>query len=252
MYKSILTSLLCGLALTAHADPGHHASSGGIKSPKDQAILPAFDLVYAQVKVDGPDLVFEQRVTGKAGSLTPNATGQLAGSEVFSYVWPTSMDSSAAGFEPKQGILALVMTAHPDFDDTPRYDENRDGDKGNDGNTWHSHWVVLTGDEACGPGALKVKDIPEGSKPKLPATWPGLPLFIDSPGYEPKLKSHKVTIRVPLKDVGFAEDFRFDSVTAGLRINESVHNPLLCVVKVHDVASGDLSLPGKVQTKQAK
>lgn len=24
---------------------------------------------------------------------------------------------------------------------------------------WHSHWVVLVKDEACGPGALKAKDI---------------------------------------------------------------------------------------------
>ena len=33
---------------------------------------------------------------------------------------------------------------------------------------------------------------------------------------------------------------------AALRVNESVHNPLLCVVDVFKVASGDLSLPGKV------
>jgi hypothetical protein len=35
-------------------------------------------------------------------------------------------------------------------------------------------------------------------------------------------------------------------VTAALRVNASVHNPLLCVVDVFKVASGDLSLPGKV------
>jgi predicted outer membrane protein len=34
--------------------------------------------------------------------------------------------------------------------------------------------------------------------------------------------------------------------TAALRVNASVHNPLLCVAKVFKVASGDLSLPGKV------
>ncbi len=39
----------------------------------------------------------------------------------------------------------------------------------------------------------------------------------------------------------------FDGVTAGLRVNESVHAPpLLYVVNVMDIASGDLSLPGKV------
>ena len=33
---------------------------------------------------------------------------------------------------------------------------------------------------------------------------------------------------------------------AALRVNASVHSPLLCVAKVFKVGSGDLSLPGKV------
>lgn len=248
MRAYIFVLCLTGLAFTAQADDDHqHKHPGGIHSARDQAIIPAFDIVRTRIKVDGPNLVFQLKLDGEAGRIKPDPIGQLAGSEVFSYVWPTSLDSSAAGFEPKQGILALVMTAHPDFDDTPRYDENRDGDKGNDGNVWHSHWVVLTGDESCGPGALKVKDIPAGAKPKLPATWPGLPLFIDSPGYEPELENHTVDIKVPMKDIGFMTNFRFDGVTAGLQINESVHNPLLCVIKVHDIASGDLGLPGEVK-----
>jgi len=43
------------------------------------------------------------------------------------------------GFDPKSGILALTVTSHPDFDDTPLIDENNDGDPANDGKTWHSH-----------------------------------------------------------------------------------------------------------------
>jgi hypothetical protein len=39
---------------------------------------------------------------------------------------------------------------------------------------------------------------------------------------------------------------RFDGVAAGLRVIASAHAPLLCVVDVFKVASGDLSLPGKV------
>jgi hypothetical protein len=35
-------------------------------------------------------------------------------------------------------------------------------------------------------------------------------------------------------------------VTAALRVNANVHSPLLCVTNVFDVASGDLSLPGKL------
>jgi hypothetical protein len=34
-------------------------------------------------------------------------------------------------------------------------------------------------------------------------------------------------------------------VTAALRVNTSMHNPLLRVVDVFKVASGDLLLPGK-------
>lgn len=37
------------------------------------------------------------------------------------------------------------------------------------------------------------------------------------------------------------------AVTAMLRVNENVHAPLFCVTDVFDIASGDLSLPGKVR-----
>ena len=104
-----------------------HAWAKAITSPKNQSVIKPFDLVQARVHVDGPDLVFDQVVAGVAGSLKPTATGKLAGSDVYSYVWPTSLNSSDVGFEADQGILALAMTAHPDFDDTPLYDENRDG-----------------------------------------------------------------------------------------------------------------------------
>ena len=50
-----------------------------------------------------------QLVDGKAGSRVPTAKGSFAGAEVFSYVWPTSLDSSAVGFEEKSGILALAL-----------------------------------------------------------------------------------------------------------------------------------------------
>jgi len=106
----------------------------------------------------------------------------LARGQVFSYVWPTTLDSSSVGFESKAGILAFAVTSHPDFDGTPLYDENRDGRLDNDGDLGHSHWVVLQPYDACGKGALKVVDIPAGAKPRVPKTWPGLPILIDSPG----------------------------------------------------------------------
>lgn len=51
-------------------------------------------------------------------------------------------------------VGAFALTAHPDFDDTPLFDENGDGNLKNHGNEWHSHWVVLQAEAACGKDAL--------------------------------------------------------------------------------------------------
>lgn len=242
--STLVLSALVTLSV-AFAHGGDH--SGGIASPGRPARLADYDIVHTQVSTAGTQLVFRMQTTGKAGMTKPTATGKLAGSQVYSYVWPTNLDSSAVGFEKGQGVLALAATVHPDFDDTPLYDENGDGDAGNDGDLWHSHWVVLVPDDACGKGALKVKDIPEGTRPRLPATWPNLPILIDSPGYEPELRGNTVQIKVPLKELGFTKTFKYDGVTSALRVNASVHSPLLCVVDVFKVASGDLSLPGTLR-----
>lgn len=228
---------LAALPATAHA--------GGLTAPAGNAAAP-FDIVHARIDRDGAVASFHMAVTGRAGESRPAPTGALAGSDVFSYVWPTTLDAATVGFEAGAGILALAVTAHPDFDDTPLYDENGDGDRGNDGDLWHSHWVVLGPDEACGPGALKVVDIPEGTSPALPTTWPGLPLLIDSPGWHPVLDGESVEVLVAFPDVAALDALRFDGVTAGLRVNASAHAPLLCVADVFDVASGDLSLPGRI------
>jgi hypothetical protein len=190
--------------------------------------------------------IHDMQVSGRAGTSRPAANGKLAGAKVFSYVWPTSLDPSTVGFEPKSGILAFAATSHRDFDDTPLFDENNDGRLDNDGNVWHSHWVVLTPDESCGQGALKVVDIPEDAKPRLPKTWPGLPILIDSPGWSPQIRKNTVEVRVPFDDITAVTAMSFDGVTAGLQVNASIHSPLLCVTDVFKVASGDLSLPGRV------
>ncbi|MGE8498799.1 MAG: hypothetical protein ACN6O6_14930 [Pseudomonas sp.] len=225
---------------------------GGIHSEKTQQVEAAIDLVHTRVFSEGGNLVFEQLVDGKAGSRVPTANGSFAGAEVYSYVWPTSLDSSAVGFDKGAGILALALTSHPDFDDTPQLDENGDGKKDNDGGLWHSHWVVLSKDESCGPSGLKVRDIPEDAKPKLPATWPGAPIYIDSPGYDLSVADDAAQIRVPLAAVGFPQSFNYDGVTAALQVNADLHNPLLCVTSVWDVASGDLSLPATWKAQESK
>ena len=51
---------------------------------------------------------------------------------------------------------------------------------------------------------------------------------------------------MPFDDIGVVQAAGFDGVTAALRVNASMHNPLLCVSDVFKLASGNLSLPGKV------
>jgi hypothetical protein len=244
-----LPALLCaGLMGGASAhDTGHDAAHhGGIATAPKPGVQSPFDIVHTRVSTEGKVAIFHMAVSGKAGATRPSKSGKLAGSTVFSYVWPTTLDPSTVGFEPKAGILAFAVTAHPDFDDTPLFDENGDGNPANDGNVWHSHWVVLQPDSACGKDALKVVDIPQDAKPRLPKTWPGLPILIDSPGWSPLFKKASLEVRVPFDDIGQVEAAAFDGVTAGLRVHASVHAPLLCVSNVFKVASGDLSLPGKV------
>ncbi len=236
---SIIAATLAATALAAQAH------SGGIATAASRAVNPAFDIVHTKITTDGNVATFHVAVSGKAGASHPGKTGKLAGSRIFSDVWPTTIDPSVVGFDKGAGILAFAVTVHPDFDDTPLYDENGDGDLANDGDLWHAHWVVLQPDDACGKGALKIVDIPAGARPKLPKTWPGLPILVDSPAYGPVFKGGTLEVRVPFEDIGVVNAAGFDGVTAALRINESVYNPLVCVVDVFKVASGKLTLPGK-------
>ena len=216
-----------------------------ITSTTDKEITPAFDITTAGATTDGRLTTFMMEVAGVAGSVKPVPIGQLTGSKVESYVWPTNLDPSVVGFDKESGILAMVITAHPDFDDTPLYDENQDGDPANDGANWHSHWVVLVDELACGAG-LKVRDVSPGVD-LLPATAPYLPIALDSPGMSPILDGRIARITVP---VGETEGTAFDAVTAELQINVDGEVPLLCVTGVHDIASGDLSLPGRVSIQE--
>jgi hypothetical protein len=228
LFSTALVTLFVSASALAH----------GIDSAATKAVKPDFDIVKTGISTEGNLAVFSMQVSGKAGKTKPEKSGSTPGARVYSYVWPTSMDTSAVGFESKSGILAFAVTIHPDFNDTPLFE--------NDGAKWHSHWVVLVPDEACGPKALKVKDIAEGTKPKLPKTWPGLPIFIDSPGYVPQFAGATVSVKVPFDDIAAVKSSTFDGVTSGLRVNANLHAPFLCIENVFKVASGNLSLPGKV------
>ncbi|MFL3645061.1 MAG: hypothetical protein ACJ04O_01315 [Cellvibrionales bacterium] len=239
------------MALTALPAAAHGPNDGGIQAAKTADSNPDFDIIHAKVSRQDNVATFHMGVAGEVGNTLPTPAGKLAGAPAYAYVWPTSIDSYEAGFERNAGILALAVATHPDFDDTPLFDENGDKDTGNDGGTWHTHWVVLKPDERCGEGALTVVDIPKNTTPRLPKTWPGLPILLDSPGWEPVIESDTVEVKVAFDNAAVLDTASYDGVTAGLMVNKNIHAPLFCVSSVLDVASGDLSLPGKITPPKA-
>ncbi|MEM7414845.1 MAG: hypothetical protein AAF389_05055 [Gemmatimonadota bacterium] len=190
-------------------------------------------------------LVFEQRVSGQAGHTMPDARGQMDRAPVLGYVFPTTLRPEDVGFEAGEGVVALAATSHPDFDDTPLWDENGDADPENDGVVFHTHWVVLVPDERV-PGGLSVKETTAGNE-RLPPTNPGMPMYLDSPGFSVVLKDDALRIVVPLDRISHRTDFRFDAVSAYMEVNTSDEGrPMLGVYHVYGVLSGDLSLPYSV------
>jgi hypothetical protein len=92
------------LALAFSAALGHEGArhTGGIASKPattDQGVLADFDIVHTRISTENNIATFHMSVSGKAGDTRPTATGHLAGSSVFSYVWPTTIDPFEVGFE---------------------------------------------------------------------------------------------------------------------------------------------------------
>ena len=129
MTRSLLVSacFLLGAGF-ACADENHAIhQAGAITSAADETKLAAFDILAAHAHRDGRLVTFHMTTGGRAGEEQPQPVGALGGAPVLSYVWPTSLDPATVGFEGGTGILALAATSHPDFDDTPLFDENNDG-----------------------------------------------------------------------------------------------------------------------------
>ncbi|WP_299339502.1 hypothetical protein [uncultured Psychroserpens sp.] len=192
--------------------------------------------------------IWEIIVNGTAGKTTPTKVGQLDGAPVLGYVFPTSLKPTDVGFNQTEGIVALALTSHPDFDDTPLWDENSDQIFDNDGIIWHPHWVILHEDKRV-DGGLSVKQFKKADETVvLPPTNPGMPMYMDSPGFPVTTKSNTIKVVVPDYRMNNRTDFSFDGVTAFMKVNTSNDNlPMLGVYEVFSVASGDLSLPYKVK-----
>jgi len=210
----------------------------------------ALEIEFAQVRylTDLDLLVFEQQLGNTVGATLPQPAGQLDGAPVLGYVFPTTLAPEDVGFGSAEGIVALAVTSHPDFDDTPLWDENNDQDYANDGVIWHTHWVLLAPDDRVA-GGLSVQEFSAGDAAvTLPPTNPGMPMYMDSPGFAVVTAENLLRVLVPAQRVNDVTDFNFDAVTAYMEVNTSDSDrPLLGVYQVYDVGSGDLSLPYRVQ-----
>jgi hypothetical protein len=217
------------------AVPVAQATSQVVPTPES----PDLEVLSTRVRylTDSDLLVFEQTVRGTAD-----------GAPVLGYVFPTTLSPEDAGFGAAEGILALAVTSHPDFDDTPLWDENNNSNYADDGIVFHSHWVVLVKDDRV-PGGLSVKQFNETDPGiVLPPTNPGMPMYLDSPGFSVVLKDNTLSVLVPAQRIHSKTDFKFDGVVAYMQVNASNENlPMLGVYQAYSVSSGDLSLPYSVQ-----
>lgn len=189
-------------------------------------------------------LIFTIETEGSGGNSIPNAFGQMDGAPVLGYVFPTTLKPTDIGFSDTEGIVAMALTSHPDFDDTPLWDEDNDRNYANDGVIWHPHWVVLTEDSRV-EGGLAVKQFdPNNNNVTLPPTNPGMPMYMDSPGHPVITKGNIIRVVIPTYRMNNQTQFNFDAVTAYMQVNASNPDlPMLGVYSVYSIASGDLSLP---------
>ncbi|MEZ2416180.1 hypothetical protein ACA086_14565 [Muriicola sp. E247] len=231
--------LFLGMALNGAAQEGEYKN-------KDFAIKEVSVTHDADMGVT----LWQIQVNGTAGKTVPTKVGQLDGAPVLGYVFPTSLKPTDVGFNQTEGIVALALTSHPDFDDTPLWDENSDNIYDNDGVIWHPHWVVLREDKRVA-GGLSVKQFKKADETVvLPPTNPGMPMYMDSPGYPVTTKSNTIKVVVPDYRIKNNIDFNFDGVTAFMKVNTSNEElPMLGVYEVFSVASDDLSLPYSVKGK---
>ena len=215
------------------------------------AASPDLDLesVAVEYRADLDLLVFEIEVAGTAGGVTPTPRGGMDGAPVLGYVFPTTLQPADVGFRRGEGTVALAVTSHPDFDDTPLWDENRNRRYDDDGVVYHTHWVVLVADERVA-GGLAVAEIAESEIAEvLPPTHPGMPMLMDSPGYSVVLRGDRLKVLVPAGRIHGGLDFRYDAVTAYMEVGPGEDRPLLGVYHVYEVLSGDLSLPYTVRRR---
>lgn len=248
MKKEILNKkLIIVLLMVVVASCSNDDDKSTVQQPSIEA---DFDITATTATYDDilEQIVMTIYVEGIAGNTVPTPVGQIDGAPVLGYVFPTSLNSDDVGFGNVTGIVAMALTSHPDFDDTPLWDENNDTNYLNDGIIWHPHWVLLNEDSRIEGNLSVIQFDPNDASIVLPPTNPGMHMYMDSPGFQVIQNGNTIKVVFPATAVRNVTDFSFDAVTALLRVNTSDTSlPLLGVYEVYDVASGDLSLPYTVQ-----
>jgi len=204
--------------------------------------------VAVEHKKDLDLMVFSMELAGPVKAAVPKPAGQLNGAPVLGYVFPTTLKAADVGFGELEGIVALAITSHPDFDDTPLWDEDANGKYDDDKAIYHVHWVLLGKDERV-PGGLSVKEFKKEDKGiVLPPTNPGMPMYMDSPGHGVVERGNTIRAIVPASYLRNKTEFQFDGVACYMQVNTScMSRPMLGVYEVYSVASKNLSLPYKTK-----
>lgn len=219
-----------------------------VKLNNDPALAKSPSLKIRSAKVeymkDLDLMVFSMDLDGPAGKTVPKAVGKLDGAPVLAYVFPTSLKASDVGMGNAEGIVALAITSHPDFDDTPLWDEDGNGKYDDDKVIYHTHWALLTKDDRV-PGGLAVREFKKEDKSVvLPPTNCGMPMYLDAAGHSVVERGNTIKALVPAFYLRNKTTFNFDAVTCYMQVNTScMAKPMLGVYEVYSVASGDLSLP---------
>lgn len=235
--EHVISAVDEGAAMTPIEDAGS-APASAWPAAKDNDAGFQIDDASGRYESSLDTFVLTLNVASAAATNIPLPAGQVDGAPVLGYVFPTDIPPNTVGFSDIDGTLALAVTTHPDFDDTPNWDESLDRDYNNDGATYHVHWAVLVEDQDS-PAGLSV---PTAELVALPPTAP-MPMYLDSPGYHAFAVGDVVHVLIPGWHLPNIDQFSFDAVTARMRVDASGPGPVLRVEEVVDVLSGDLSLP---------
>lgn len=199
--------------------------------PGDAYDSAALEISDARVKYEEviDAYIFTIEVSNDAGSVAPMPAGQVDGAPVLGYVFVTDLSLEDVGYVGVEGAVALGITSHPDFDDTPLWDEDNNDAYDDDDIVYHSHWVVLEENDLAGEGLAVVQAGPDDI---LTPTSP-MPMYLDSTGFTILEKGREISVIVPVNAVKRNTTFTSNALTAYLEVGIVDNAPLLKVERFY-------------------